>query len=95
MTSGSPAVHTTTAPFDPQVAEVDPGRAARIAVDQHARLLGRVVGDIAAVPHAADHVDERPAGGGAEAPRQLVRQAVAGIEHGAVAVIESAAAPNS
>ena len=71
-----------------QIAEIDPGRTAGIAVDQHPRLLARVVADIAAGPHIRDHVDERPAGGGAKAPRELIREPIAGIEHRAVALIE-------
>ena len=71
-----------------QIAEIDPGRTAGIAVDQHPRLLARVMADVAAGPHIRDHVDERPAGGSAKAPRELIREPIAGIEHRAVALIE-------
>ena len=72
-----------------EIAEIDPGRAARVAVDQHARLLARVMGDVATVPHRADHVDQRLPRRGAKAARDLVGEPVARIEHGAVAVIDA------
>src|SRR3989442_1382881 len=51
-----------------QVAEIDPRRAAAIAVDQHARLLACVMGDVAAVPHGAADVDAGRAGCCAKTP---------------------------
>ena len=45
--------------FAAQVVEIDPGRALRQAVDQHLRLVRRIMRQIAAVPHRADDVAQR------------------------------------
>ena len=88
MMAGSPSVHTTTAPLVRRSPRSIHGARLGIAVDQHARLLARVVGDIAAVPHVADHIGERRPGGGTKAARQLVREPVAGKEDRAIAMID-------
>ena len=44
--------------------------------------------DIAAVPHGADHIEQRLAGDGAIAVREFAGERLAGEEHRAVAVIE-------
>ena len=46
------------------------------------------MGDVAAVPHAGDHVGERLAGRRAEAARELVGEPAARIEHRPVTVVE-------
>src|SRR5204863_115299 len=62
--------------------------ASPIAVDEHPRLLPRVMGDIAAVPHGADDVGQRPPRGGAKAPREFVGEPIAGIEDRAVTMVD-------
>ena len=69
----------------PQVAEVDPRRPRRAAVDQHARMLRRIMGDVAALPHRPDHIGQRLAGHGAIAARHLGAEPLAGIQHRGVA----------
>ena len=67
----------------------------RLAVDQHLRLVGRIMREIAAVPHRADDIAQRRAGRGVKALRQCLAELVAGKEHRAIAMIEIAAAPNN
>ena len=50
-------------------------------------MTWRVMRDIAAGPHVADHICDRLAGDGAGAARQFERQFFAWKEHGAVAVV--------
>jgi hypothetical protein len=52
-----------------EVGEIDPRPALGLAVDQHARMPGRVMGDIAAGEHARDHIVDRVSGSGAIALR--------------------------
>ena len=50
-------------------------------------MLRRIVRNIAAVPHAANHVADRAPGRGAVTLRQFLRELTAGKEHGPVAVV--------
>src|SRR6185437_8933685 len=74
--------------FAANIAQINPGRAARVAVDKHARLLARVMSDVAALPPAPDHVGEWPPGCGAKAARDLVGQPVSRIKRSPVAVVD-------
>src|SRR5262249_17210515 len=71
-----------------QVRQVNPRRALWLAVDQGARMVARVMADIAAQPHAGDDIGERLSGGGAEAIGDLRREAIAGKHRGAVAMVD-------
>jgi len=71
-----------------QIADIDPGCPAWIAVDEDPRLLAGIMCHIAGIPHAADDVGHRSARRGAKSARDLIGHSIAGVEHGAVAVIE-------
>ena len=74
--------------FAAQVAEIDPRRPARIAIDQDAGLLARVMADVPALPHRPDHIGQWMAGCRPKPTRKLVSEAVAGKKGGTIALID-------
>ena len=87
LTFRSPAVHTTTAPLFLRSARSIHGARSGLAIDQHARVLRRIVRDVAAIPHAADHVADRSACRRAVALRQFAPQIAPGKKYCPVAMI--------
>src|SRR5580693_9908041 len=66
-----------------QIGKVDPWRAYRRSIDQHLRLVRRIMREITAVPHRADDIAQRRPGRVVKALGEIGAERVAREQHGA------------